>query len=169
MRSSDSFVRLGSRMSKFLKFLCCAFFALAGRTQACKPCENLLEYSIRNNSLIIIGSAKVTREAPREILKRNQSEESMWKHEAYDIGVSVLVEENLGAPLKNPKARSFETVSRYSPPCKDLSRPAKGKRYLFFPEDYGNCSKFLFEIVDGKVDGRSLDEIRALIAKKKIR
>ena len=147
-----------------LSFFCLAF---ASVTYACKPCEDLLEYSIRNNSLIFIGSAKVTREAPPDVLRRNLTKKTVWDQESYEIGVSVNVEENLGAALKNPKARSFETVSRYLPPCKDLSRPEKGKRYLFFPEDYGNCSKFLFEIVDGKVDGRSLDEIKSLIAKKK--
>jgi hypothetical protein len=155
-------------MSHLKKILCCVYLAAASVTYACKPCEDLLEYSIRNNSLIFIGNAKVTREAPPDILKRNLAKKSMWDHESYEIGVSVNVEENLGAALKNPKALSFETVSRYLPPCKDLSRPEKGKRYLFFPEDYGNCSKFLFEIVDGKVDGRSLDEIKSLIAKKKI-
>jgi hypothetical protein len=139
---------------------------LAAKSEACKPCENLLEYSIRNNSLILIGTAQVTREAPPEILKRNQSKPSMQDHEPYQIGVKLKVEEVLSTPLKNPKAQNFETISRYSPPCKDLLRPQAGKRYLFFPEDYGNCSQFQFEIVDDKVEGLSLAEIRALIAKK---
>lgn len=140
---------------------------LAAKSEACKPCENLLEYSIRNNSLILIGTAQVSREAPPEILKRNQSKPSMQEHEPYQIGVRLKVEEVLSTPLKNSKAQNFETISRHSPPCKDLLRPQPGKRYLFFPEDYGNCSQFQFEIVDGKVEGRSLAEIRALISKKK--
>ena len=140
---------------------------LSATALACKPCDNLLEYSIRNNSVVLIGSAEITRAASPTILARNAKKSSMVDHESFDLGVRIQVEESLGASIgQNPKV--YAATLRYSPPCKDFVQPVTGKRYLFFPEDHGNCSKFLFEIREGLVSGKTLEWVRARIAEKKL-
>ncbi len=133
---------------------------------ACKPCESGLEYSVRNNRIILLGKAVSIGKAPANVLARNTKKKSMYEHEAYAVPVTIEIEEVLagGDATLKPGAR-YETQSMYNPPCKDLALPKLGERALFFPEDYGNCSSFSFVVREGQIEGRPLAQIRALAAK----
>ena len=148
-----------------MKTLLLLFSLVSLNAFACKPCEGGMNYSFYNNSIIYIGTVSKVGVGPADIVKYNKNINNSWKEKSYSIDVDVKIEEvlrNLKSDLKLSVGKIVQTKSLHSPPCKSLVTPVVGKKYVFFPEDYGNCSSFAFEIESEK----KLLEVRKLAGHK---
>lgn len=114
---------------------------------ACKPCSrDSLGYSYRNNNLIFLGTVSSVGDAPADILKFNKKSDSMYDHKSYCLEVTLKIKKIFknAKKIEAKEGTMFKTKNCYSPPCKGIQKLELGKEYLFFPENYGNCSQFAY-------------------------
>ena len=110
---------------------------------------------MRNNSIIFTGEViKIGNKPFFRSLYNKYIASSAYKKIGYKINVIVHIKNIFKGKSKisNQIKNNIITVkTKYNPPCKSLILPKIGNNYVFFPEDYGNCSKFCFPIINQKI------------------